>query len=83
VWWQEKFRFYRELSQAYERQIKSDKEGILKALSLGVENDDPYIVSTLSKQIKEYEGYLHIVKERISDLDRRASDAAVPRNLRE
>jgi len=82
-WWQEKFRIYRELSQAYEKQIKSDKEYILKARSFGLEFEDPDLVLRLSKRIKEYEGYLQIVKEWISVLDLRARRASLPRNFRE
>jgi hypothetical protein len=37
----------------------------------------------IRSEIKKYEGYLRIVTRKIDDLDRRASDAAVPRNLRE
>jgi len=87
-WWQQRFRFYRELKQSYEGHIKKRKDEILRIQMMlqSFEPDAPWqasLVLVYLKEIKVYEGYLLILQRKINDLDRQASDAAVPRNLRE
>lgn len=88
-WWQQRFRFYRELKQSYEGHIKKRKDEILRIQTMlqSFEPDagqwEAALASTYLKEIKVYEGYLRILQEKINDLDRRASDAALPRNFRE
>jgi Aspartyl protease len=85
-WWQEKFRFYRKLKQTYEKHIKTRKEDferIQRLASFETHVGDEARLKQVLSEIRAYEGYLRIVKQKIDDLDRRASHAAVPRELRE
>ena len=85
-WWQERFRFYRALKQTYERDIKRLTETYynVQRLSLyGQEFVDAVRLQQILDAIKSYEGYMRVVAQKLIELDRRASDAAVPRNLRE
>jgi gag-polyprotein putative aspartyl protease/Domain of unknown function (DUF4124) len=85
-WWQEKFRFYRGLKQTYEKQIKQGNKGINKLQQLGsfeYEGDFAAALQQIRNEIRRYQGYVSLVTQKIDDLDRRASDAALPRELRE
>ena len=88
-WWQQRFRFYRGLMKSYEGHIKERKDEILRiqtrlqSFNLDAGQSEAALASTYLKEFKAYEGYMRILTQKINDLDRRASDAAVPRNLRE
>ena len=86
-WWQEKFRFYRGLKQMYEKHLKKQSEAYHNLLALSSDWSarpvDPVILQRALADIKVYEAYVRIVTQKIDDLDRRASDAALPRELRE
>jgi Aspartyl protease len=85
-WWQEKFRFYRGLRQTYEKHIKGRKEEfdrIQQLASFETHVGDEARLKQVLSEVRAYEGYLRIVKQKIDDLDRMASHAAVPRELRE
>lgn len=85
-WWQERFRFYRRLKQTYEQDIKKLKEAYYNEQRLsqyGQEFVDAVRFQQILDAIKAYEGYMRVVAQKLIELDRRSSDAAVPRNLRE
>jgi Aspartyl protease len=85
-WWQEKFRFYRGLKQAYEKQIKQGNESINKLQQLGsfeYGGDFAAALQQIRNEIRRYQGYVSLVTQKIDDLDRRASYVALPRELRE
>jgi hypothetical protein len=85
-WWQEKFRFYRSLKQTYEKQIKQGNESTNKLQQLGSFEYGGNCAAALEEirnEIRRYQGYVHLVTQKIDDLDRRAGYAALPRELRE
>lgn len=85
-WWQERFRFYRGLKQTYELDIKRLREtyyNVQRLSQYGQEFVDAVRLQQILDAIKAYEGYMRVVAQKLIELDRRASDAAVPRNLRE
>jgi Aspartyl protease len=85
-WWQEKFRFYRGLKQTYEKQIRQRNEAYNNLQRLGpfeYEGDFVAALEQIRKEIKTYQGYVHLVTQKIDDLHRRAGYVALPRELRE
>jgi predicted aspartyl protease len=85
-WWQERFRFYRVLKQTYEKLIRKGRADLQGLNELSWHEDAENTVDLhkqILNEIKTYEGYLRVVTQKIDELDRRASDAAVPRNFRE
>jgi Aspartyl protease len=85
-WWQEKFRFYRSLKQTYEKNIKQCNESINKLQQLGSFEYGGNFAAALEEirnEIRRYQGYVSLVTQKIDDLDRRASHASIPRELRE
>jgi hypothetical protein len=85
-WWQGKFRFYRGLKQTYEKHIKQRNESFNKLQQLGsfeYGGDFAAALEQIRNEIKRYQGYVHLVTQKIDDLDRRAGYVALPRELRE
>ncbi|MGH7773496.1 MAG: DUF4124 domain-containing protein [Candidatus Binatia bacterium] len=73
-WWQERFRFYRELKKKYEEDLK--KLHNLIAVS------DHFAWEHMQRIIK-IEGYLPILDEKLYDLEIKAANAAVPYEFRQ
>lgn len=85
-WWQERFRFYRELKQPYEKQLNRHREQLNTVQQYNSIEDEVGVAARMQQilaDIRRYEGYVRIITQKIDDLERRASDAAVPRDLRE
>ena len=90
TWWQEKFRLYSRLKRGYEQRIRQNKDHLR---TLGINPEQPNWEGSysgnvnhlrpISDEIKEHENYLRVLQNKMSDLQRRANRAELPRHLRE